>query len=257
MSLARKVAVVSGASAGIGAAIARELSKRGATVAINYPWPSEKGNAEKVLRSLGPQATAITVEADLSTYEGPKVLAKTVADKFGHIDILVNNAGVVLPVDIGTDTDEEVEKVWDSTMNLNGRGVFLLTRAVLKHLRPENSRIINIASAISHSTQPKQDIYGGSKGMVEAFTRFWAKELPRKYGCTVNAVAPGPVETEALLAARQDILDDIGPILAMTPVASRLAKPEEIAWTVAMLCDEGAGWINGAWIPVTGGIVTN
>ncbi|KIX09362.1 uncharacterized protein Z518_00441 [Rhinocladiella mackenziei CBS 650.93] len=255
MSLAGKVAIVSGSSSGIGAAVVQELSRRGATVAINYPFPSERDNAESVLKTLAPDTKAIIVEADLSSYEGPKILAQTVADAFSKIDILVNNAGVVLPAEVDDPDDSVIANVWDQTVNLNGRGVLLLTREVLKYLSPQNSRIVNIASGISRAPAPKQTIYAGSKGMVEAFTRCWARELPRKYGCTVNAVAPGPVGTQALYSAPQAVIDDLKPVIENTPVASRLAKPEEIAWTVAMLCEEEAGWLNGTYIPVAGGIV--
>ncbi|KAM6506722.1 hypothetical protein FSOLCH5_013697 [Fusarium solani] len=255
MSLKGKVAIVSGSSAGIGAAIAKELSRRGATVAINYPFPGEKANADAVLQSLGPEATGIAVEADLSTYEGPKLLAKTVAEAFGKIDILVNNAGVVITSELDEPDDKVIERIWDSTVNLNGRGTFLLTRASLPYLSRENSRIINIASGISRAAGPKQSIYAGSKGMVESFTRCWAKDLPRKYGCTVNAVAPGPIETESLLATPQEVRDDLIPVIQNTPVAKRLGKPEEVAYTVAVLCEDQASWINGAWVPVTGGFL--
>ncbi|UPL02984.1 hypothetical protein LCI18_013918 [Fusarium solani-melongenae] len=238
MSLQGKVAIVSGSSAGIGAAIAKELSGRGATVAINYPFPSEKANADAVLQSFGPEATAITVEADLSTFEGPKLLVKAVTEAFGKIDILVNNAGVVITSELDEPDDKVISKIWDKTINLNGRGVLLLTRA-----------------GISRAAGPKQSIYAGSKGIVESFTRCWAKDLPPKYGCTVNAVAPGPIETESLLSTPQEVQDDLIPVIQNTPVAKRLGKPEEVAYTVAVLCEDKASWINGAWIPVTGGFL--
>ncbi|KAM6529351.1 Hypothetical protein NCS54_00888200 [Fusarium falciforme] len=255
MSLQGKVAIVSGSSAGIGAAIAKELSGRGATVAINYPFPSEKANADAVLQSFGPEATAIAVEADLSTFEGPKLLVKAVTEAFGKIDILVNNAGVVITSELDEPDDKVISEIWDKTINLNGRGVLLLTRACLPYLRGQNSRIINIASGISRAAGPKQSIYAGSKGIVESFTRCWAKDLPPKYGCTVNAVAPGPIGTESLLSTPQEVQDDLIPVIQNTPVAKRLGKPEEVAYTVAVLCEDKASWINGAWIPVTGGFL--
>jgi NAD(P)-dependent dehydrogenase (short-subunit alcohol dehydrogenase family) len=100
---------------------------------------------------------------------------------------------------------------------------------------------------------PEMTMYAGSKGMVETFTRVWARELPRKYGCTVNAVAPGPVGTEGLYASPQEVQDALKPTLEITPVAPRLGKPEEVAWMVATLCEGEAAWINGAFVPVTGG----
>jgi 3-oxoacyl-[acyl-carrier protein] reductase len=252
-SLDGKVAIVSGSSSGIGAAIAQELSRRGAQVVINYPFETEKRNAEEVLKSLGGAAKAIMVEADLSTPTGPSKLVDAAVAEFGTIDILVNNAGISVPIILQDATDESFHRIWDSVMNLNGRGTILLTRAVLKHLAPKNSRIINISSATSRNPEPNISIYAGSKGMIESFTRCWAKDLPRQYGCTVNTVAPGPVDTELLRSAPPHVLATVMQTCNSTPVAPRLASPSEVAWTVAMLCEEQAGWLNGLYIPVAGG----
>ncbi|KAL1855552.1 hypothetical protein Plec18170_004273 [Paecilomyces lecythidis] len=251
--LSGKVALVSGSSSGIGAAIARELSLRGAHVIINYPFPSEEPNARSVLDSLRGNARSIIVEADLSTIEGPQKLASAAAAEFGKVDILVNNAGASILCNISEAPESEVHQAWNKVVNLNGRGTLLLTRAVLPILSPVNSRIVNVGSTTSRDPDPDMTIYAGSKGMIEAFTRTWARDLPRKYGCTVNTVAPGPVGTEALLAAPPEFLGKLQKRTEGVPVASRLAQPEEIAWTVAMLCEEKAGWLNGLYIPVTGG----
>lgn len=251
--LAGKVALVSGSSSGIGAAIARELSRRGAHVIINYPFPSEKSNAQKVLDSLRGNPRSIMVEADLSTIDGPRKLASAAATEFGKVDILVNNAGISSLLNVAEVSDDEVHETWDKVINLNGRGTLLLTRAVLPILSPTGSRIINIGSATSRDPDPDMTIYAGSKGMIEAFTRCWARDFPRKYGCTVNTVAPGPVGTEALLAAPPEFLNKLQKRTEKVPAAARLAKPEEIAWTVAMLSEENAGWLNGLYIPVAGG----
>lgn len=252
-SLIGKVALVSGSSAGIGAAIAKELSRRGASVIINYPFLSEEPAARRVLESLGGNSRSIIVEADLTTLEGPKKLAATVADKFGHIDILVNNAGASILCDISEATDMEVYQAWERVANLNGRGTLLLTRAVLPFLAKSGSRIINIGSSASRNPDPHMSLYAGSKGMIEGFTRCWARDFPRKYGCTVNTVAPGPVATESFLAAPPGFLKQLQAKWDNVPVASRFAKPEEIAWVVATLCEEKAEWLNGLYIPVTGG----
>jgi 3-oxoacyl-[acyl-carrier protein] reductase len=252
-----KVAIVSGSSSGIGAAIAQKLSLRGAHVVINYPFETEKQKAEKVLKSLEGAAKAITVEADLSTPTGPSKLVEAAVAQFGSIDILVNNAGIAVPIVLQNATDDAFHTIWDSVMNLNARGTILLTRAVLKHLSPKNSRIINISSATSRNPEPNMSIYAGSKGMIESFTRCWARDLPRRYGCTVNTVAPGPVDTESLQAAPPHALESAMQTCKSTPVAPRMATPSEIAWTVAMLCEEGAGWLNGLYIPVTGGSTLN
>lgn len=253
-TLAGKVALISGSSLGMGAAIARELYKNGASVAINYPDTSEKANADKVLRSFDDRSRAIAIEADLSTLGGPRALADAAAKAFGKIDILVNSAGINRQILLDDPDDAKVEAIWHDTVNLNSRGVFLLTRAILKHLSPKNSRIINIGSTASHAPSPLGSVYGGSKAMVHFYTQCWAAELAPKYGCTVNAVAPGPVGTETYYATPSHILEAIQPIIDSTPAGKRVGKPEEIAWLVGRLCQEEAGWINGAYIPINGGV---
>ncbi|KAH8903404.1 3-oxoacyl-reductase [Coniochaeta sp. PMI_546] len=252
-NLAGKVALVSGSSSGIGAAIARELSSRGASIIINYPFPSEKGLARAVLQSLETSSQSIMAEADLSTVDGPKRLVAIAAERFGQVDFLINNAGYSSFCDLSQASDADVQHAWDRTVNLNGRGTFLLTHAVLPILARDDSRIINIGSSTSRDPDPHMSIYAGSKGMIESFTRCWAKDLPRKYGCTVNAIGPGPVATETLLGARGPFLKPVQARQEQCPIETRYATPEEIAWVVASLCDEGASWVNGAFIPVTGG----
>lgn len=252
-SLTGKVAVVSGSSVGLGAAIVQELAQRGASVAINYPYPSEKANAENVAKRLGPNAKAITIEADMSTLEGPRVLADKTAEAFGKIDILVNCAGINRPMSLDDPDEAKIESSWRDIVHTNGRGTFLLTRAALKHLSNGESRIINIGSGVSRAPGPDSSIYAGSKGMTECYTQCWAVELPKKYGCTVNGVAPGIVGTETFYAAPQSFRDSLQPLIDATPVAPRVATPAEVAWTVAMLCEKEAAWLNGLYIPVAGG----
>lgn len=252
-TLAGKVALISGSSAGLGAAIARELFWRGASVVINYPYPSEKANADNVLKSLGATSKSIAVEADLSTADGPQILADAAANAFGKIDILINSAGINRLTSVDDPDDAKVSETWADTVNLNGRGTFFLTRAVLKYLSRQNSRIVNIGSGASFTPSTAHSIYAGTKGMVDCYTQCWAKELPRKYGCTVNAVSPGVVGTDAFHAAPKEIKESLQPMIDSTPVAPRVAIPEEVAWTVATLCEEKGGWLNGVIIPVSGG----
>lgn len=249
--LTDKVAIVSGSSMGIGAGVARALSNKGAFVVINYPNEQEQPNALKVQESLPNKS--IIVQADLASLEGTQHLAAATVAEFGKIDILVNNAGVATPLPFDHPDDAEFDRAWDRVMNLNGKGTAQLTRAVLRHLSPSNSRIINIGSGVSRNPDPGQSIYAGSKGMIESLTRCWARELPRKYGCTVNLVAPGPVATEGFLAAPAFVHEALKPMIDSTPMASRPASTEEVAWAVAMLCEDEAGWINGVYLPVTGG----
>ena len=247
-SLAGKVAIISGSSSGIGAATAQELAERGAYIVVNYPFPSQREEAEKVLKSLATK-NSIIVEADLSTTDGPTKLVAASVASFGTVDILVNNAARQINVPLEETTAVNFEDV----VNLNCRGPLLLTQAVLKHLSKGNSRIINVCSASAREPQSGMSIYSGSKGMLETFTRVWARELPRKYGCTVNSVAPGPVNTEEMKKASPALKESLVPILQQTPVGERMAEPEEIAWSIAMLCENKASWINGSYLVVGGG----
>jgi NAD(P)-dependent dehydrogenase (short-subunit alcohol dehydrogenase family) len=179
-----KVAIVTGSSAGIGAAIARELASRGASVVINYPWPSIKHEADAVLKTLA--TSCIAVEADLSTIEGPQILIDAAVERFHQVDILVNSASLA----IFKPLEECSLQDWEIMSNLNGRGYLLTTQAVLPHLN-NPSRIINVVSASARFPSPTQTIYAGTKGMQDSFTKVWAKELPPKYGCTVNSINPG------------------------------------------------------------------
>ncbi|KAK7733838.1 hypothetical protein SLS63_004624 [Diaporthe eres] len=254
-SLAGRVAVVSGSSQGIGAAIARELSSRGAALVLNYPDPSQLANAEAVRDSLLPNTEAIAVEADMSTVDGPAALISAAVARFGRVDILVNNAGRGDHTNLRDLTPER----WAAVFDLNARGPALLTQAALPHLSSRggggSSRIVNVVSPTSRDPPgPDWTLYGGSKGALYSMTRAWAKELPREYGCTVNAVAPGPVDGLAINSAPDEFKKGLAVLSEATPVAPRLTQAAEVAWAVAMLCEEGAGWINGDIVNVSGGL---
>ncbi|KAH6988428.1 hypothetical protein EDB80DRAFT_755877 [Ilyonectria destructans] len=187
-------------------------------VAVVSGSSSDKEAAEEVLSSLHGSDNARIVQADLATQEGPYSLIEATVKAFGRLDILVNNAAVCWPTPIDGPDDEQVLKNGDDMVTLNGRGTLLLTRAALP-----------------------------------AYTRCWAKELPRKYGCTVDTIAPGPIATKTLLSAPPHFLDEVMKQVEKNPVESRLGTPGEVAYAVAMLCEEKAGWINGQYIPVCGG----
>ncbi|RSM09351.1 hypothetical protein CEP52_004165 [Fusarium oligoseptatum] len=199
-SLVNKVAIVTGVSWRIGAAIARELSHRGTRVVINYPTPAEREEAAAVRKPLASPENATIAEADLSTWEGPLLLAAAAAKAYANrIDILVNNAAIGPMIPFDSLDDDALNAAWDKTINLNCHGSYFLTRAVLPYLTKTNSRIINITSDNARDPQHNSSIYAGTKGMIETLTRSWAHDLPRKYGCTVNSVAPGPTSTESFL----------------------------------------------------------
>jgi NAD(P)-dependent dehydrogenase (short-subunit alcohol dehydrogenase family) len=245
-----KVAIVSGSDSGIGAQIARDLSTAGATVVVNYPYPTTTliERAKALVASL--PNPGLSVEADLSTTTGPQSLIDATVAAYGHIDILINNAGLAVNLPF----EEQTLEHWDQLVNLNGRGTFLLTQAALPHLSPQNSRIVNICSISARESPPMQTIYAGTKGMVDSFTRVWAKELPPKYGCTVNSVSPGPTRTEGFGAAGEEFMRIMKPVLDKTPMGPRLGEKEEIAYAVLMLCMPRASWLNGVHLIASGGL---
>ncbi|KAL4982331.1 hypothetical protein BDW68DRAFT_192240 [Aspergillus falconensis] len=247
-SLQDKVAIVSGSSSGIGAAIVRELSSRGANTVVNYPFPRLHAEAVTVMASL--PSPAITVEADMSRVDGPQKLVDAAVSQWGRIDIVINCVALA----VNKPLEEQTLDDWDQLVNINGRGTFLLTQASLKHLTKGKGRIVNIASISGRGPPPNQTIYAGTKGMVDSFTKCWAKELPPKYGCTVNTVSPGPTATEGFAAAGDEQMKILRPIIDQTPVAPRMAQPDEIAYAVAFLCEEQARWINGAHLVASGGL---
>jgi len=249
-SLKGKVAVISGSDSGIGAQIARELSSAGATVVINYPNsdPTLIQRASGVVTGLS--TPGLAVEADISTKDGPKYLIDRAVAAYGKVDILVNNAGIAINLPF----EEQTMDHWDSLVNLNARGTFLLTQSVLPHLPPKDGRIINICSISAREGPPMQSIYSGTKGMVDSFTRVWARELPPKYHCTVNSVSPGPTRTEGFEAAGEEMMKILSPVIAKTPVGGRLAETSEIAYAVLMLCLPRASWLNGVHLIASGGL---
>lgn len=247
-TLEGKVAVVSGSSSGIGKAIAVELSSRGANVVINYPFESLQQQAEEVFKTLPTRSIAVC--ADMGSTTGPAKLVQEAVNAFGKVDIVVNNAALAINKQFEGQTLED----WDKLVNINGRGTFLLTQSALPFLSRPGGRIVNICSASSRGPPPMQTIYAGTKGMVDSFTRCWAKELPRKYGCTVNAVSPGPTRTEGFAAAGEEVMKILQPTIDAIPASPRMGESSEIAYAVAFLCEERARWINGVHLHANGGL---
>ncbi|KAL4742466.1 hypothetical protein BDV11DRAFT_211151 [Aspergillus similis] len=247
-TLSGKVAIVTGSSSGIGAAIVRELSSRGAHTVVSYPFPALKTEADALISSL--PSSSIAVLGDMSQIETPQKHVDAAVAEWNHVDILVNCVGLAVNKPLEDHTLED----WDLIVNVNGRGTFLMTKAVLPHLTKGSGRIVNIASISARGPPPNQTIYAGSKGMVDSFTKCWAKELPPRYGCTVNSVSPGPTKTEGFAAAGEAQMKILQPIIDQTPVAPRMAQPDEIAYAVAFLCEERARWINGAHLIASGGL---
>lgn len=166
-TLSGKVAIVTGSSSGIGAAIVRELSSRGASTVVNYPFAGLKNEADNVVSSLS--SPAIAVEADMSQIASPQILVDAAMAEWNRIDILVNCVALA----VNKPLEEQTLEDWDLLVNINGRGTFLLTKAVLPHLTKGSGRIVNIASISARGPPPNQTIYAGTKGMVDSFTKCW------------------------------------------------------------------------------------
>lgn len=168
-TLAGKVAIVSGSSSGIGAAIVRELSSRGANTVVNYPFPGLESEASAVISSLQSPSSAISVEADMSQIESAQKLVDSAIAKWKRLDIIVNCVALA----VNKPLEEQTLEDWDLLVNINGRGTFLLTKAALPHLTKGSGRIVNIASISARGPPPNQTIYAGTKGMVDSFTKCW------------------------------------------------------------------------------------
>jgi 3-oxoacyl-[acyl-carrier protein] reductase len=244
-NLAGKVALVTGASKGIGAAIARELAARGAAVAVNYS--GSKAAAETVVREI--EATggkAIAVQANLSEPDNAGPLANAVADQLGPIDILVNNAGVYEFSPLEQITPEHFHKQF----NLNVLGLILTTQAAAKRFNPAGGSVINIGS-VAASGLASAAVYSATKGAVNSITGALAKELgPRKI--RVNALNPGMIETEGTHTAGFIGSDFQKQAEAQTPLG-RIGQPNDVATVAAFLASEDSGWLSGQTLYAAGG----
>jgi 3-oxoacyl-[acyl-carrier protein] reductase len=245
--LSGKVAVVTGASKGIGAGIAQELAAQGASVVVNYA--SSKEGAEKVVAAITRTGgKAIAVGGSVAhAREIDNLFAETVK-AFGKVDILVNNAGVYAFVPLEQITEDDIDRMYGT----NVKGLLLATKACVPLIPPEGGSVINIGSVASEQTPPMSVVYSGTKGAVDAITRVLAKELgPRKI--RVNAVNPGPVETEGFKASGVEGSDFEKQMLQSTPLG-RLGNPQDIATVVAFLASEDARWVTGSLIQAAGGM---
>ena len=241
-----KVAIVTGASRGIGRAIALELARRGAQVVVNYNRSAEAA-AEVVaaIEAAGGQAAA--VQADVSDFEQAGRLIQAGLEAFGQIDILVNNAG--------TTRDQLLmlmkEQDWDDVLRINLKSIFNCCKVVARPMvRRRQGRIINITSVSGIAGQGGQTNYAASKAGIIGFTKSLAKELgPRSI--TVNCVAPGFVPTDLTADLPEDLLQKA---IEVTPLR-RMGQPEEIAYAVAFLASDEASFITGETLTVDGGLV--
>jgi len=242
---ARKVAIVTGASRGIGAAIAERLATDGFTVVVNYAGGAEAAEelAAKIEAAGG---KALTAQADVSNATAVARMFDTAEAAFGGIDVLVNNAGIMKLATLADGDDALV----DSEIAINLKGSINTMREAARRLRP-GGRIINLSSSVVGLYQPTYGIYAATKAGVEALTRVLAKEL-RGRNITVNAVAPGPTATALFLDGKPHAVIDH---LAKLAPLERLGRPEDIASTVAFLAGADGAWVNGQVLRANGGII--
>ena len=242
-----KIAVVTGASKGIGAAIAEHLAAEGATVIVNYA--SSKVGAEGVVGRITQKGgKAIAVQADVSKPEDILRLFAEVSKAFGHLDILINNAGIYEFAPLEAITAEHFHKQF----NLNVLGLLMTTQEAVKHFAPDGGSMVNTSSVVATLAPPYSSVYSASKAAVNAITKSLAKELgPRKI--RVNAINPGLVESEGTHAAGITESDFRKDMEAQTPLG-RIGQPQDIAPAVVFLASAEAAWITGETLYISGGL---
>lgn len=243
--LTGKVAVVTGASKGIGAGIAKDLAAAGASVVVNYS--SSKAGADKVVSEITAQGgKAIAVQGDVAKQADIDKLFAETKKAYGRLDILVNNAGVYEFLPLDQITPEHFHKQF----NLNVLGLLLTTQAAVKQF-PETSSVINISSVVGTSALPSAAVYSATKAAVNAVTQSLAKELgPRKI--RVNSLSPGMIETEGVHAAGFAEGDFRKQVESQTPLG-RIGQPQDIATVATFLASSDSGWITGETFHVAGG----
>jgi 3-oxoacyl-[acyl-carrier protein] reductase len=241
-----KVAVVTGASKGIGAAIAKSLAAEGASVVVNYA--SSKAGADKVVAAItAAGGKAVAVGGDVSKAAEAQGIIAAAIKNFGRLDILVNNSGVYEFSPIENLTEESFHRQF----NINVLGLLLTTQAAVKHIG-EGGSIINIGSVVSRITPPASSIYSGTKGAVDAITGVLAKELGAKK-IRVNSINPGMIETEGAHSAGFIGSDFQKAAVAQTPLG-RIGQPGDVASVAVFLASNDSGWMTGEQLLATGGV---
>ncbi len=244
--LTGKVAIVTGASKGIGAAIAKGLGAAGAAVAVNYA--SSKEGADRVVAEItGKGGKAIAVQGDVAKAADVKRLFAETKKAFGAPDVLVNNAGIYAFGPLENVTEDEFHREF----NTNVLGPILTIQEALKHFGPDGGSVINISSVASTSAPPNSVVYSATKGAVDSISRVLGKELGAR-NIRVNTIAPGGVETEGVHSAGIIGSDFEKQIVAGTPLG-RLGQPEDIAKVAVFLASDNSRWLTGERIAASGG----
>jgi 3-oxoacyl-[acyl-carrier protein] reductase len=242
-----KVAVVTGASKGIGADIAKHLAAAGAAVVVNYA--SSKEGADRVVDEITKRGgKAIAVQANVAKKADVEHLFSSAKKAFGKIDILVNNAGVYEFSPLDEITEQQFHKHFD----VNVLGLLLATQEAVRHFNPDGGSIINISSAVTSLTPPNSSVYTATKGAVDAITRTLAKELGSRK-IRVNAINPGMIETEGVASAGMNEGEFRQAIEAQTPLG-RIGQPNDIAPAAVFLASSDAKYITGETLRIAGGL---
>jgi 3-oxoacyl-[acyl-carrier protein] reductase len=245
LSLEGRVAIVTGASRGIGRAIAEELARRGAAIVVNYHRSSQMADEVAAqIQSAGGQAHA--VQADVADFQQAQHLVKTALDTFGGLDILVNNAGITRDTLIMMMGEED----WDNVLRTNLKSTFNCSKAAVRHMmRKRHGRIVNITSVSGQMGNPGQTNYSASKAGQIGFTKALAREVAAR-NITVNAVAAGYIDTDIWA----DVPEEARQVaLSLIPLG-RKGEPQEIAYAVAFLVSDQAAYITGQILGVDGGM---
>ena len=245
LSLEGRVAIVTGASRGIGRSIVRELANRGAAVIVNYLHSSKAAeDLAYQIESSGGKATA--VQADVSDFQQSKLLVKTAIDTYGGLDILVNNAGITRDTLIMTMKEED----WNDVINTNLKSTFNCSKAAIRHMiRKRFGRIVNITSVAGQIGNPGQTNYSASKAGQIGFTKALAREVASR-NITVNAIAAGYIETDIWAKVPEDARQSLMKLIPL----GRKGEAEEIAYAVSFLASDQAAYITGQVLGVDGGM---
>ena len=244
MELGGKVALVTGAAQGIGRAIALLLAQKGADIVVSDINLEKAEEMAKEIEALGRKAMAIKV--DVANTNDVERMVEAILERFGQIDILVNNAGIARDKLILRMTEED----WDSVLNVNLKGTFNCTKAVIKHMsKQRKGKIVNIASVVGEMGNVGQANYSASKAGVIGFTKTIAREFAQR-GINVNAIAPGYIETPMTEALTEKVKEELRRMIPM----ERLGRPEDVAQAVLFLVSEASSYITGQVLNVNGGI---
>jgi len=244
--LSGKVAIVTGASKGIGAAIAKAFAAEGASVVVNYS--SSRDGADAVVKAItGSGGKAVAVRGDVTKLADTQAIVNAAIENYGKLDIVVNNSGVFEFAPVEAITEEQFHRQF----NTNVLGLLLVTQAAIKHLG-EGSSIINISSAVSTLQPPASAVYTGTKGAVDAITGVFSREFGQKK-IRVNSINPGMIETEGAHAAGFIGSEFQEAAVAQTPLG-RIGQPNDVASVAVFLASDDSAWLTGERLSASGGL---